>query len=205
MRIRKQLNINNTFRVINFNLYNASNKFIESSSLSINDLTKMIKNGTIKDKYIIVRNCRNEDIKKNTKIFNSGAHIYYYTETTVPSYVIFSLGNIKNAEVVYKYRQHFSSEDLQNIKTLFEVLPVAVYLEPELNMSASDYLFSLNDLRYIADKVYYNFNDSFSIEDKMYYFEYSHEVLARWKLQLYLKVKDSEQEQTMLSKLEKYL
>ena len=60
-------------------------------------------------------------------------------------------------------------------------------------------LFQLNDTRYIADQVLLNFDDETDVALINAVFDYFHEILARWKLQLFIRMNDKEQKNQLRS------
>lgn len=205
MRLIKQLNIGNTHRALNFNQFRAgTDKFIKVCNQNKAQVEESLKKNKGKgNTYLIIHDSVDEDTQLNKKVYKSKGIIIYYTATTIPIYTMLSMGTNQRLYLVYEYRNTFTKEQLLNIKTAFELSTVIIYI-PHVDVSVSPYkyLFSVYDVRYIADAVYYDFTPSEydNIDNYIYYdklpsakpelqkefFNDSHEVLARWRLQMHL-------------------
>lgn len=204
MKSKRQLNINNTFRSLNFNVFNPyENNIHVLSQLSNKAIKNMISKGTIDDNVFIINL---DDILHNkyfNTIFNAKCKIIYNAKNNFPIAFLFKLGNRKNFEVLYPYKSNYSKEDLTNIQAVSQIYNVGIYIKVNSNVKITKYLFSLNDLRYtLAYKAYFDYTSKHyfkgaevnkdyqiydtTVEDKTEDFSLVHEVLARWRIQCWI-------------------
>jgi len=202
MRLKKQLNIDNTNRSINFNQINIIDKlFIKVNKANKDEVMSAINTDQGKGSYFLIEHNKNEDLDLNNLVYRSMGVIYYYTKDVIPISALLSMGTNSNLYLVYEYTGEFNRSQIINIKTAFELSTVYIYLPYiDVNSDPRKYLFDLFDVRYIADAVIYNFKakpffdsdkyihlDSYytaNPEIQKHYFDMSHEILARWKLQM---------------------
>lgn len=202
MRLKKQLNIDNTNRSINFNQINITDKlFIKVNKANKEEVINAINTNQGKGSYFLIEHNKDEDLGLNSLVYRSMGFIYYYTKDVIPISALLSMGTNSKLYLVYEYTGEFTRSQIINIKTAFELSTVYIYLPYiDVNSDPRKYLFDIFDVRYIADAVIYNFKAKpFFDSDKYiqldgcytakpeiqkYYFDMSHEILARWKLQM---------------------
>ena len=227
LRKVQALNINNSYRSLNLNTrldYDKVQKVIQVTRLNEDKILEQIKNGTVdKDaRYILYHFDKGigENDTLNEKLMKLNVPISYYTATVVPLHIIKGLANNKRGEAVYQIAKEFTSEQVKNVYMASQLCRTAVscpLVYPDID--ATSILFSMWDLRYIIDRLdlyfppilngsyqnsrqkYYDSTDGkrhFLNETyKLNYYVALHEVLARWRIQLWL-VCDSKSEMTYL-------
>lgn len=215
MRQIQNLNINNTYRSLNLNttLGYDPNKVRKVTAVNKQQILTDIKHKQYADRYILfhTRAARSlgEDDKLNRAILRTPRPVSYYTTNVVPIHILLRLADKKDCEVVYNIAKEFTLEQIKNIETanmLCRTVVSCPLVFPDVNYR--DILFSLWDLRYILDRVKLEFPDltKKQIGDRVNYYEYNkitqlyqlrkrykyqyyqdlHEVLARWRIQLWL-------------------
>ena len=202
MRLKKQLNIDNTNRSINFNQINITDKlFIKVNKANKEKVINAINTNQGKGSYFLIEHNQDEDLGLNSLVYRSMGFIYYYTKDVIPISALLSMGTNSKLYLVYEYTGEFTRSQIINIKTAFELSTVYIYLPYiDVNSDPRKYLFDIFDVRYIADAVIYKFkakpffdSDKYvnldgcyvaNPETQKYYFDMSHEILARWKLQM---------------------
>lgn len=187
MRLRRQLNINNTYRVLNLNFFRDANpNTILVIPQNKNKIEKVLKKDNGKHTTFMLLNRESDDLLLNHQVYRSDAHIIYYTEDLIPTTVFLDIGT--NRKVVYLYNlTDFNQTQLKNINKASIMGTVGIYAgNINKNIKPSSLLFKLNDVRYVADRLYLDFKDGVSDKDKIYYFDQLHEVLARWTIQLFM-------------------
>lgn len=201
MRLRKQVNIDNTFRVLNLNFYD-TNSAIVLNKENLDRVNQALAN---QDEVTYVIDHFNSFTKQHKAIYESGQRVILRTKTIIPVQVFLDVGTNRKSYYVYELH-NFTSKELQNMQTASEVSTVSIevnHINHETNLR--DLLFQLNDTRYIADQVLFNFDDETDVALINAVFDYFHEILARWKLQLFIRINDKEQKnQLRLSIIERY-
>lgn len=201
MRLRKQVNIDNTFRVLNLNFYDTNNAII----LNKENLAKVNQALSNQDEVTYVIDHFNSFTKQQKAIYESGQQIILRTKTVIPIQVFLDVGTNRKSYYVYELH-NFNCKELQNMQTASEVSTVSIevnHINRETNLR--DLLFQLNDTRYIADQVLLSFDDETDVALINAVFDYFHEILARWKLQLFICINDKERkDQLRLSIIERY-
>ena len=219
VRKTKQLNINNTFRSLNFNLFNSkSENIINLSRVSNKKIKDLVDNNSLDDKVFIVDNHSIRTNKYFKDIFNSKSRLIYLVKDIFPIDLLFNLGNRRNFEIIYPYEDEFTDDELHNMDVVSKVYNIGIYVHVKQNENIVHYLFGLNDVRYtLAYKAYFDYtlsklNSSLNSEKSLenYYinkeyqlydatpekkiadFKLIHECLARWRIQCYLDCIDSE-------------
>lgn len=198
LRLQKQLNIDNTFRVLNLNFYNKNLDIVRVNSKNKERVLACLKDN--QEHYYVIDGT-SDDILLNHKVYKSQDHIIYVTNDLIPMSVFLAIGS--NRKVIYMYKLHnFSKTELDNMNTASEVGTTAIYV-PNITEDTriTPLLFDIEDARFIADRVYLEFNDDATQDFKEAYFDTLHEILARWTIQLYLSYSSEEEHQ----KLSKYL
>ena len=201
MRLRKQVNIDNTFRVLNLNFYDTNNAIV----LNRENLDRINQALSNQDEVTYVIDYFNRFTNKQKAIYESGQRVMLCTKTIIPVHVFLDVGTNRKSYYVYELH-NFTRKELQNMQTASEVSTVSIevnHINHETNLR--DLLFQLNDTRYIADQVLFNFDDETDVALINAVFDYFHEILARWKLQLFIHMNDKEQKnQLRLSIIERY-
>lgn len=198
MRLQKQLNIDNTFRVLNLNFYNKKRDYVKVNAKNKEKVLACLNDD--QEHYYVIDGT-SDDLLLNHKVYKSQEHIIYVTNDLIPMNVFLAIGS--NRKAIYMYRLHnFSQAELDNMNTASEVGTTAIYV-PNITEDTriTPLLFDIEDARFIADRVYLEFNDDATQDFKEAYFDTLHEILARWTIQLYLSYSSEEEHQ----KLSKYL
>lgn len=198
MRLQKQLNIDNTFRVLNLNFYNKKRDYVKVNAKNKEKVLACLNDD--REHYYVIDGT-SDDLLLNHKVYKSQDHIIYVTNDLIPMNVFLAIGS--NRKVIYMYRLHnFSQVELDNMNTASEVGTTAIYV-PNITEDTriTPLLFDIEDARFIADRVYLEFDDDATQDFKEAYFDTLHEILARWTIQLYLSYSSEEEHQ----KLSKYL
>lgn len=201
MRIRQQININNTFHVLNFNAYlEHGDKILHSNNVNeLNKIKKLLESDSAKGYTFVLG--EDTSVKMIKDSLARGAYVKYLVDTYVPITIIFEIGNNRNFEVLYKYHDEFSKKQIDNMNTVRQVMRVCIYFKfnyPET--SINKFLFSMNDTRFLAERVYidftntslnkyqleYYYQDDLKSEYKIEVFSKIHEILARWHIQVHL-------------------
>lgn len=207
MRTTKQLNINNTFRSLNFNFYNPKEKnklyLSRLSNKKVKALLDKSEDGLASYTFVVDYHSI-KHAKYFNEIFKSKAKILYPVSSIFPINLLFELGNRRNFEVLYEYKDYYTTETLINMDTVSKVYNIGVVVKAEPNVNIANYLFGLNDLRYtLVYRVYFDFtqdkqvnenyykNDKYNTYDllpekKIEAFSVIHECLARWRIQCYV-------------------
>jgi hypothetical protein len=196
LRLQKQLNIDNTFRVLNLNFYNKKRDYVKVNAKNKEKVLACLNDD--QEHYYVIDGT-SDDLLLNHKVYKSQDHIIYITNDLIPMSVFLAIGS--NRKVIYMYRLHnFNQAELDNMNTASEVGTTAIYV-PNITEDTriTPLLFDIEDARFIADRVYLEFNDDATQDFKEAYFDTLHEILARWTIQLYLSY-SSELEHQKLSK-----
>lgn len=198
MRLQRQLNIDNTFRVLNLNFYDKKRDYVKVNAKNKEKVLACLNDD--QEHYYVIDGT-SDDLLLNHKVYKSQDHIIYATNDLIPMSVFLAIGS--NRKVIYMYRLHnFSQAELDNMNTASEVGTTAIYV-PNITEDTriTPLLFDIEDARFIADRVYLEFNDDATQDLKEAYFDTLHEILARWTIQLYLSYSSEAEHQ----KLSKYL
>lgn len=198
MRLQRQLNIDNTFRVLNLNFYDKKRDYVKVNAKNKEKVLACLNDD--QEHYYVIDGT-SDDLLLNHKVYKSQDHIIYVTNDLIPMNVFLAIGS--NRKAIYMYRLHnFSQAELDNMNTASEVGTTAIYV-PNITEDTriTPLLFDIEDARFIADRVYLEFNDDVTQDLKEAYFDTLHEILARWTIQLYLSYSSEAEHQ----KLSKYL
>lgn len=187
MRLQRQLNIDNTYRVLNLNLENIIwDKLIRVVPENKDQVLQTLKEDNGKDYTYLVDRDKSMDLLLNHKVFRSDGHLIYYSEGLIPTAVFTDIGTNRNSIYLYKY-QEFGRALVQNISKASIVGTTAIYLKDvPADLNTTKLIFALNDVRFIADRLYLDFKPEVTKEDKEAIFDQLHEILARWTIQLFL-------------------
>ena len=187
MRLQRQLNIDNTYRVLNLNLEKIIwDKLIRVVPENKDQVLQTFKEDKGKDYTYLVDRDKSMDLLLNHKVFRSDGHLIYYSEGLIPTAVFTDIGTNRNSIYLYKY-QEFSRALVQNISKASIVGTTAIYLKDvPADLNTTKLIFALNDVRFIADRLYLDFKPEVTKEDKEAIFDQLHEILARWTIQLFL-------------------
>jgi hypothetical protein len=198
LRLQRQLNIDNTFRVLNLNFYDKKRDYVKVNAKNKEKVLACLNDD--QEHYYVIDGT-SDDLLLNHKVYKSQDHIIYATNDLIPMSVFLAIGS--NRKVIYMYRLHnFSQAELDNMNTASEVGTTAIYV-PNITEDTriTPLLFDIEDARFIADRIYLEFNDNVTQDLKEAYFDTLHEILARWTIQLYLSYSSEAEHQ----KLSKYL
>ena len=198
MRLQRQLNIDNTYRVLNLNLEKIIwDKLIRVVPENKDQVLQTLKEDNGKDYTYLVDRDKSMDLLLNHKVFRSDGHLIYYSEGLIPTAVFTDIGTNRNSIYLYKY-QEFSRSLVQNISKASIVGTTAIYLKDvPADLNTTKLIFALNDVRFIADRLYLDFKPEVTKEDKEAIFDQLHEILARWTIQLFLGWTDEAERDTL--------
>ncbi len=194
MRLQKQLNINNTFRVLNINFF-AKNDFNIVKVLPKNK-TKILESlNNTNDNLYWFDSKYPVDMELTQKIINHKPSLVYHTDSLVKIPTMLDIGT--NRKAVYLYDVHrFNDKEIKDIQTA-SICGVSALLlsDADHNTDMLDVLFSINDVRYLADRLYITFKPGVDLDYRIKLFEHFHEILARWTIQLYIQCEDEKQKE----------
>ena len=198
MRLQKQLNINNTYRVLNLNFYHDDPVHtIVVKPENEKKIYQTLQQDRGKGYRYLIKKDYSTNLRLNALLYKSNGSIWYYTKDTVPFGTFLDIGSNRNSFYLYEL-QDFNKETLDNMNTAMMVSTVAINVaHVDKDFNSLDLIYKLNDVRFIADRVYLDFNKDVSVEDKERIFDDLHEVLARWTMQLYLKYNDEDELQQL--------
>lgn len=200
MRLVNNLNINNTFRALNLNTYvdPVEEKVVRVTNQNKDKITNILKENNGYG-YTFIIDVNNYSRSLSMLVYKSDAFIRLNVDGKLPIPILFDIGSNRKAQAIYKYHENYSKEELQNMSTVAEVIKTSVLLsaDSECLPDITKMLFNINDLRFIIDRFYLNLEDC-SEKQKLAYFKGTHEVLARWKIQLYLKCLTEKERQALL-------
>ena len=202
MRLQKQLNIDNTYRVLNLNFYHPDHKKLIKVTSDKQEKIINLLHSDKKDEYtFIIDQDVSKDIQLNKLVYASKSHIIYYSRGIIPTMTFLDIGTNCHALFMYEL-QDFDKAILDNINTAAIVGAVAIYV-PHIKPDTDPYsiIFKVNDVRFIADRLYLEFDNDVTTEEKEAFFDALHEVLARWTIQLYLKYKDNKEKEELKSNI----
>lgn len=202
MRLQKQLNIDNTYRVLNLNFYHPDRKKLIKVTSDKQEKIINLLHSDKKDEYtFVIDQDVSKDIQLNKLVYASKSHIIYYSRGIIPTMAFLDIGTNRHALFMYEL-QDFDKAILDNINTAAIVGAVAIYV-PHIKPDTDPYsiIFKVNDVRFIADRLYLEFDNDVTTEEKEAFFDALHEVLARWTIQLYLKYKDNKEKEELKSNI----
>ncbi len=197
MRLQRQLNIDNTYRVLNLNFFPKYRHWIKVCLKNQHKILKSLQEnkGEKYTYYIDQQDC--DDLRLIQLIFGSKGRIIYYTDEAIPISIFLKIGTNRKALYLYKL-QDFDKDLINNIETASICSTTAVYVP---NVKASDnpfsYIFQANDVRFIADRMYIDFNSKVTPKQKEQFFDRVHEVLARWTIQLFISYNNEKEHQKL--------
>jgi hypothetical protein len=229
MARQKVLNIHNTDRMFNLNLTTVqeTTNFIKVTRINEKDIEKEMDklkadsgrfNKRNNKSYLLFKQRYPNDTLQ-TKIFDHGGYIYYYSDGRVPIPVINQLASVPQSEVVYLCKKEHKLDDVINVQLASMATKVSIDVPvvlPDINIY--DYLFALYPLRYHVDKVrisfpplreeeiqdrhkefYVFYNGMYHMKSKYKYdcFRHLHEPLSTWKMNIWL-VCDSKRDKKMI-------
>ena len=200
MRLVKNLNINNTFRALNLNTYvDPHEEKVVRVTQENGDKIRSILKENEGEGYLFIIDASSFQSEVINEVYRSKAYINMMVNHVLPIPMLFALGSNRRAQVIYKYHEGYTREELTNMDTVSEVVKTCVMVtaDGENIPDISKMLFNMNDLRYIVDRVYFNLEET-SKQQKLRLFKGTHEVLARWKIQLYIRCESEEERQSLL-------
>lgn len=208
--------------------YSQVQKVIQVTRLNEVELLDQIKNGTLdkEARYILYHfhNGIGELDTLNTQLMELGVPISYYTNDVAPLHVLKGLANNSRGEVVYQLQKEFTPEQVKNVHTASQLCRTTVdcpIIYPDIE--SKSILFSMWDLRYLIDRIDLSFPAlntkqlrkqetkfyTLSPKDKLFhlnqearlgYYIDLHEILARWKIQLWFICNTKEEMQLLEDK-----
>jgi hypothetical protein len=200
MRLVENLNINNTFRALNLNTYTEplEEKVIRVTESNTRRIKRVLKEND-GEGYTFIIDADSSQPNIINAVYGSKGRINMMVNSMLPIPMLFAMGSNRRAQVIYKYHEGYSHDELVNMATVAEVVKtcVVVAADGESLPDVTKLLFNVNDLRYIIDRIYFNLEDT-NTNKKLKLFKNSHEVLARWKIQLYIKCESEEERQALL-------
>lgn len=232
MRPVRNLNINNTYRSLNLNTtlgYNTYNT-VKVTAQTKAEVLQDIKQHKYASRYLLYHTKApgsiGEDDKLNAQVLNTPSPVSYFTTNEVPIHILLRMADKKNCEVVYTFTKEFTDKQIRNVQSANAFCHTVV--EANLIYPDDDYrdlLFSVWDLRYVLDQLRLSFPDltkeqvgnrhayyAYNKTSKRYqlrsrykykYYENLHEVLARWKIQLWIVTRTLEEGQYLMDKATK--
>lgn len=229
MTRHKSLNVFNTDRLFNLNLTTIQEEanFIKVTRLNEKEIEKEMdqlkkESGRFNkrnDKTYLIFKERYPNDTLQTKIFNHGGYILYYSVGRVPIPVINQLASVPQSEIIYLCKKEYTLEDVLNVQLASMATKVSIDVPivlPDINVY--DYLFSLYPLRYHVDKVkisfpplredeiqdrhrefYVYYNGMYHLKSRYKYecFRYLQDPLSTWKMNIWL-VCDSKRDKKMV-------
>lgn len=165
---QKRLNIYNSNRYYNVHLVLEDDikKFIPVTKLNeeaieekMDELKELSTIGNRKDNehYLLF----NEDFNNDTlikKLFDHGGQVDFYTQTTVPYYIIERLSKRLNSRALFYIRKSFSKKEIENVQLTFTACPVVIDIPIVLpDTNPYDILMALHDLKASVDRVQFSF------------------------------------------------
>lgn len=192
MRVTKnnQLNINNTFKLLNLSVYlEHDRKVLHSRNQDeLHKIELLLEAGNAQGYTFILED--NISINMINNALDAGAYVKYLVGT-IPINLIFEVGNNRNFEVLYRYHKtEFTQKELENFDRARQVFRVSLYIPVKKDMDIKQMLFNLNDTRFIIERAYFDFTtkdtDELDTKYKVEFFGKIHEILARWHIQVHL-------------------
>ena len=191
MRVTKnnQLNINNTFKLLNLSVYlEHDRKVLHSRNQDeLHKIELLLEAGNAQGYTFILED--NISINMINNALDAGAYVKYLV-SVIPISLIFEVGNNRSFEVLYKYHVNFTQEELENFDRARQVFRVSLYIPVKKDMDVKSMLFNLNDTRFIIERAYFDFTtkgtDELDTKYKVEFFGKIHEILARWHIQVHL-------------------
>lgn len=199
MRLQRNLNIDNTYRVLNLNFFPKHKDWIRVNFKNRDRVLETLHDNKGADYTYFIDQDKSDDLQLNQLVFGCAGKIIYYTRNVIPTTVFLKIGTNRKALYLYEM-QDFNKALIENINTASIVSTVAIYA-PHVKVDANpfDYIFKANDVRFIADRLYFDFDSKVTIEDKEAFFDKVHEVLARWTIQLYLSYNNEKEKDKLKS------
>ena len=189
MRNVSRLNINNTFKSLNYNAYLEHDNHVLHSG-NTEELHKIEQLLTNKNAvgYIFIMDS-NISVKMIKDSLGCGAYVKYLVNN-LPASTLFDIGNNRNFEILYRYHENFTQEELINYDRARQVFRVGLYVSSKYTQDVVKFLFNINDTRFIIERAYIDFTinntSEYDITYKINFFKQVHEVLARWHIQCHL-------------------
>lgn len=202
MRLQRQLNIDNTYRVLNLNFFKLDWKhIIKVTPANKEKVLQSLNDNQGADYTYLLNPAISTDLLLNHKVYRSEGKIIYYSEGMIPTSVFLDVGTNRKSIYVYKL-QDFDQPLLQNMNKASIVGTTAVYA-PHVTKDLDPYklIFTMNDARFIADRLYLDFEPNTKAEDEESIFDELHEILARWTIQLFLSYDDPEAMKALKTKI----
>lgn len=199
MRLQRNLNIDNTYRVLNLNFFPKHREWIKVNYENRNKVLETLHDNKGKDYTYFIDQEKSDDLQLNQLVFGTEGRIIYYARNIIPTTVFLRIGTNRKSIYVYEM-QDFDKALIDNISTAAIVSTVAIYApHVKADTNPYEYVFKANDLRFIADRLYFDFESKVTPEEKEAFFDKVHEVLARWTIQLYLSYNDDKEKDKLKS------
>lgn len=229
---KKRLTVYNTDRYFNINLMlrEELESKVKVTKLNETDIEKQmdeleLKSNRLKVKddkeYLVYQESYSNDTLLN-KLMNHAGSLTYYTDTTVPYYVIKGLANNVTSEAVFSSREDFTYDEIDNVALTSSATSVIVDVPVVIpDISPYDILFMLHPLKNHVDKVqlsfprlrpnemserhkkyYHKVGDFYEVKPKIKYkyFKHIQTSLSIWKMNIYI-VCDSKDDYQTLDKM----
>ena len=215
---QKRLTIYNTDRYFNVNLMLRSELEEKVKVTKLNekaieeDMDALAReSGRLKERndksYIMYQESYLNDTLLH-KLMNHAGSLTYYTDTTVPYYVVKGLANNPKSEAVYGARKDFTFDEVDNVALMYTASSVVIDLPVVIpDISPYELLFMLHPLKTNVDKVqlsfprlkhnemserhmkyYHKVGDHYEVKPKIKYryFKYIQTSLSIWKMNIYI-------------------
>lgn len=198
MQLRKNLNINNTHSSGNLNPFVITDDYI-----IIDKHTKFSNFNFDSDKtYVFLYDeapfCIFQKI-----VAEEYPHLIIITSKNLPKYLAVEIGSNHNASILYDLNKHNAKYYLDNIKFFSEIMSTGFFMNFDFEAnSLNDILFNMYDVRYYIDRLCIlglNYNHNMQLYSEV------HEILARWKTQLWLEAKDLDESYYMKKTYHSYI
>lgn len=193
--MKKAININNSYYSNNYNLYNCKVPYV----LVVKENSKQVKElveHSLTDTIFVIKRGYHEDAQLEQLIFNSGANVVYYTETTVPTGIMSCITNYKHTMFLYKLPPVLDDDLCDNIHNAFSVASTAFVVSRDDNEPWELLFCRLCKARFNVDRIFLAYSN---LDTDKIFDDYIalHEPLARWRMYLYLPYETDKQRQTL--------
>lgn len=194
MRLRKQLNINNTFRSLNLNFWVEPKIYdLEDAQVELDKDNYKIKAGHLYNSKI-----SEIDPANKQKIYIEATEDTNYM---IPINDMTRIGSNRNSYYMYDIN-HIDYAVIKNIDLASAVATTVIKVDNvNSKTNLGHMLFDLYNVKYIANEMFISFEDLDDEQCVIDTFNYLHEILARWTIQLYLVVDTPERKQKLFDKI----
>ena len=154
MRLVKNLNINNTFRALNLNTYvDPHEEKVVRVTQENGDKIRSILKENEGEGYLFIIDASSSQSEVINEVYRSKAYINMMVNHVLPIPMLFALGSNRRAQVIYKYHEGYTREELTNMDTVSEVVKTCVMVTADgENIPDTIYLrsFMLNNILLIS-------------------------------------------------------